>query len=135
MIKMENMSKILIIDDDPDIVEAMKVILESKGYRVITAKDGKEGLKKTREDRPALIILDVMMETGDKGFEVARELKKDENYKDTPILMLTAVKEKTGLDFKKEAGDETWLPVDDYVDKPLKPDVLISKVELLLRKR
>ena len=128
------MAKILIIDDDPDIVEAMKVVLESKNYKVSIAESGNAGLKKVQQEKPDLIILDVMMETGDKGFDVARELKKDKNYQDIPILMLTAIKEKTGLDFKNEAGDEAWLPVDDYVDKPLKPAQLLSKVESLLKK-
>ncbi len=129
------MAKILIIDDDPDIVEAMKVVLESKNYQVLTAKTGEEGLREVRRDKPALIILDVMMETADKGFDIARELKWDPDYKDIPILMLTAIKERTGLDFGKEAGDEHWLPVDDYCDKPLHPGELLSKVEALLRKR
>lgn len=129
------MAKILIIDDDPDIVESTKVVLESKGYKVISAPGGKEGLDKTRQENPDLIILDIMMEKGDTGFDVCRELKKDQTYKHIPILMLTAIKEKTGMDFKKEAGDEVWLPVDDYVEKPLKPDELLSKVEILLKKK
>lgn len=129
------MAKILIVDDDPDIVEAMKVVLESKDYKVSTAWSGEDGLKKVKLEKPDLIILDIMMETTDKGFDVARELKKEPSYKDIPILMLTAIKEKTGLDFKKEAGDEHWLPVDDYVDKPLNPAELLSKVGLLLKKR
>lgn len=128
------MARVLIIDDDPDITEAMKVVLESKNYKVITAKSGNEGLKKVGPEKPDLIILDVMMETADKGFDVARELKRDPKYKSIPILMLTAIKEKTGLDFKNEAGDEVWLPVDYYADKPLNPDELISKVENLLKK-
>lgn len=127
-------AKILIVDDDPDIVEAMRVVLESRQYQVDVAKSGEEGLKKVRLEKPDLIILDIMMETGDRGFDVARELKKDRNYKDIPILMLTAVKEKTGMDFEKEAGDKVWLPVDDYVDKPLKPEELIAKVETLLKR-
>src|SRR3989338_1222836 len=129
------MPKILIIDDDPDIVEAMKVVLEIKNYGVILAKSGEEGLKEARQSKPDLIILDVMMESMDKGFDVARAVKKDKDYKDIPILMLTAIKEKTGLGFEKEAGDADWLPVDDYCEKPLKADVLISKVKALLGKR
>lgn len=129
------MSKILIIDDDPDLVEAMKVVLESKQHQIAVAKSGEEGLKKAKQSRPDLVILDVMMETMDKGFDVARDLKKDQNYKDIPILMLTAIKERTGLGFEKEAGDKDWLPVDDYCDKPLKPEELISKVENLLAKK
>ena len=129
------MAKILIIDDDADIVESMKVVLESKQHQVAVARSGQEGLKKVKSEKPNLVILDVMMETSDKGFDVARELKKDQSYKDIPILMLTSIKEKTGLGFEKEAGDETWLPVDDYCDKPLYPDQLISKVESLLGKK
>lgn len=128
-------ARILIIDDDPDIVESMKVVLESEKFTIDVAATGKEGLKKARLKKPDLIILDVMMETGDKGFEVARELKKDEDYEAIPILMLTAIKEKRGLDFRKEAGDKIWLPVDDYCEKPLKPEDLISKVNNLLNKK
>jgi DNA-binding response OmpR family regulator len=129
------LAKILIVDDDADIVESTKVVLEDKGYKVICASTGKEGLDKTRQHKPALIILDIMMERGDTGFDVCRELKRDQTYKHIPILMLTAIKQKTGMDFKKEAGDELWLPVDDYCDKPLKPEELLSKVEALLKKR
>jgi two-component system, OmpR family, alkaline phosphatase synthesis response regulator PhoP len=129
------MAKILIIDDDPDIVEPMKVVLESKNYNVLSANCGEEGLKKARLEQPDLIILDVMMEHADKGFEVARILKQEGGFRAAPILMLTAIKDKTGLDFRKEAGDENWLPVDDYCDKPLNPDELIDKVEALLKKK
>ncbi|MCM8797931.1 MAG: response regulator [Candidatus Omnitrophica bacterium] len=129
------MAKILIIDDDPDMVKAMRVVLESKNYQVETASSGKEGLKKAEQGKPDLIILDVMMENLDTGFEVSRELKKDCILKDIPILMLTSIKERTGLDFEKEAGDKDWLPVDAYCDKPLNPDDLVAKVEALLQKR
>lgn len=129
------MAKILIIDDDPDLVEAMKVVLENQRHQVVVAKSGKEGLKKVKSAKPDLVILDVMMETMDKGFEVARDLKKDNSSKDIPILMLTSIKERTGLGFENEAGDPDWLPVDDYCDKPLNPDDLVKKVESLLRKR
>lgn len=127
------MAKILIVDDDPDIIESMKVVLESKGHEVISAPSGKKGLAEARKNNLDLIILDVMMETGDSGFTVARELRKDKKYKDTPILMLTAIEEKTGMGFKKEAGDKTWLPVTDYVEKPLKPEDLLARVEKLLK--
>ena len=132
---MDNKVKILIVDDDPDIVEAMKVVLESKQYQVAVAKSGEEGLEKVKAEKPDLIILDIMMETKDKGFDVARGLKKDQKYKDIPILMLTAIKERTGLDFKNEAGDKDWLPVDAYMNKPLKPEELIAKVEAFLEKK
>ena len=75
-----------------------------------------------------MIILDVMMRTNQEGFEFSRELNNNAEYKDIPILMLTAVKDKTGLDFKPTAGDDAWLPVEDFLDKPVKPDVLVEKV-------
>lgn len=126
---------ILIIDDDQDIADGMKLVLKSKNYTVDHASSGDEGLKMIKDKKPDLIILDVMMETGDKGFDIARELKKSDSYKNIPILMLTAVRDRTGLDFKSEAGDEDWLPVDEYCDKPLDPELLITKVENLLRRK
>lgn len=126
------MAKILIIDDNQDIVESMRTVLEDKKYQVVSANSGEQGLVKINQDKPDLIILDIMMETRDKGFDVAREIKKQKDTKDIPILMLTSIREKMGFDFKEEAGDQVWLPVDDYVEKPLKPQELISKVEKLL---
>jgi len=126
--------RILIIDDDPDITEAMTVVLENKGYEVARAQDGTEGMERLKESRPDLIILDVMMRTSQEGFELARELKHDAQYKEIPILMLTAVKHKTGLDFKDTAGDTSWLPVEEYLDKPVKPNVLLEMVADLLQK-
>ncbi|MHC4520695.1 MAG: response regulator [Planctomycetota bacterium] len=126
--------RILIIDDDPDITEAMSVVLRNKGYTVDGAGDSGEGMAKLEANRPDLIILDVMMRTSQEGFELSRELKQNDAYKAIPILMLTAVKDKTGLDFKATAGDESWLPVEEFLDKPVKPDVLLEKVASLLPK-
>lgn len=127
--------RILIIDDDPDITEAMTVVLENRGYEVASAADSTEGMEQLKASRPDVIILDVMMRTRQEGFELSRELKSNPDYQDIPILMLTAVKEKTGLDFKTTAGDESWLPVEEFLDKPVKPDVLLEKVQSLLQKR
>lgn len=127
-------ARILIIDDDEDQIEAMSVVLTNKGYQVNSALSGDEGLKKAKSEKPDLVLLDVMMETNDKGFEVARGIRSDPSLAKTPILMLTAIREKTGFDFGREAGDEAWLPVDDYAEKPLRPDVLLTKVEKLLQR-
>jgi CheY-like chemotaxis protein len=123
---------ILIIDDDPDITDAMSVILENRGYEVRVAHDSDQGWERLKEAKPDLIILDVMMRTSQEGFEFSREVKQDEQFKDIPILMLTGVKEKKGIDFKSAAGDKSWLPVDGFLDKPVKPDVLIERVQDLL---
>ena len=127
-------NRILIIDDDPDITESMRVVLENEGYEVDNAIDGADGMRGIKAARPDLIILDVMMTTAEEGFDISRSLKKNPEYKNIPILMLTAVKQKTGLDFKSVAGDETWLPVEDFLDKPVKPDVLLERVDSLLHK-
>lgn len=127
------MAKILVIDDDPDIVESMRIILESCRHKVKVAKNGAEGLKEAKAGKYDLIILDVMMETMSTGFEVARKLRENRENKALPILMLTAIKESTGLDFNSEVGDKDWLPVNAYLEKPLKPNELLVKVEALLK--
>jgi len=128
---MEN-AKILIVDDDADLTEALKTTLESQRYSVVTAGDRKEGMDKVRAEKPDLLILDVMMSTWQDGFEMARELKKDPGSRGMPILILTAVKERTGIGFKSTAGDPDWLPVDGFLDKPVEPEILIAEVERLL---
>jgi DNA-binding response OmpR family regulator len=131
---MEN-AKILIVDDDLDLTKALKVTLESENYGVVTASDRMEGMEKIKAERPDLIILDVMMSTWQDGFEMARELKKDSQFiKNIPILMLTGVKGKTGINFKSTAGDPTWCPVDGFLDKPVEPDILLAEVRKLLQK-
>jgi len=127
-------ARILIIDDDPDITKAMKIVLENQGYAVSSAKDGQEGMEQIKVTTPDLIILDVMMNTIREGFLLSRELKTNPDYKHIPILMITAVKEKTGLDFKPVAGDEVWLPVEDFLDKPVAKEVLLDKVSTFLGK-
>ena len=124
--------KILIVDDDPDLVEAVSIILESKGYEVVAAYDGVEGLKKARTENPDLIVLDVMMPNKD-GYEVCKELKADEKYRAIPILLLTAVVENIpSSKYTQQMGMET--EADDYVDKPVEPDELVKRVEALIAK-
>ena len=128
-------AKILVVDDDLDLTKAVKVTLESEGYSVSTAADPVEGMAKVKAEQPDLIILDVMMSTWLDGFEMARELKKDPQFiKNTPILMMTGVKGKTGIDFKSTAGDPAWCPVDGFLDKPVEPEVLLAEVKKLLQK-
>lgn len=129
------MAKILIIDDDPDIIKSMKTVLGKDGHEVYEALSGKEGLEALGKVKPDLILLDIMMETMSEGINVAREIKKKPEYEKVPILMLTAIKDKIGFDFKREAGDDVWLPVDDYCEKPLKPQELLDKVKQLLKSK
>ena len=131
---MEN-AKILVVDDDLDFTKAIKVVLESEQYTVVTAANRTEGMEKIRIDKPDLVMLDVMMSTWQDGFEMSRELKKDPQYKGIPILILTAVKGRTGIGFKSTAGDPVWLPVDGFLDKPVEPQILLAEVQKLLSKK
>ncbi len=130
---MESM-KILIVDDDKDITDSLKAILEDKRFSVATAADRAEGMEKFKSESPDLVILDVMMATWQDGFEMAREIRSNPDFEEIPILMLTGVKDKSGIDFKSTAGDPTWLPVDGFLDKPVDAEVLVAEVEKLLAK-
>jgi len=125
--------KILIVDDDIDLSGSLKVILEHAGYDAATAASRGEGMEKVRTEQPNLIILDVMMETWQDGFEMSRDLKADPQFKATPILMLTSIEEMTGIEVKSSAGDPVWLPVDGFLDKPALPDTLLAEVRKLLQ--
>ena len=127
-------SRILIVDDDADITNAMSIVLKTKDYEIATATNSQQAREQLKTARPDLIILDVMMDTLREGFIFDRELKKDPEYSDIPILMVTAIKEMTGIDFKSEAGDPDWLPVEAFLDKPIDPEVLLEKVETLINK-
>ncbi len=129
---------ILIIDDDPDTVMAMRIPLEAKGYRVSPASSGAEGLKKVEELEPNLIILDVMMDTTTEGFQVSLALRSPDPtseyaaYSRIPIMMVTAIHTTTPLRF---GPDEDYLPVDEFIEKPIDPDVLLAKVAKLLTQK
>ena len=125
-------TKILIADDDPDIRESLQAILESRQYTVVTAVDKTDGMEKIKAEKPDLAILDVMMSTWEDGFQMSRELKKDPQFKDMPILMLTGIKNETGIDFKATASDPEWCTVDAYLEKPIEPDILLKEVAKLL---
>ena len=128
-------SKILIIDDDVDFVQTLKVLLNEAQYTVATASNKTEGMEKIAAEKPALIILDVMMSTWQEGFEMSRELKNHPEFKHIPILMLTSIAETTGVEFKSSAGNPTWLPVDGFLEKPVDSKVLLPEIEKLLQQK
>jgi CheY-like chemotaxis protein len=125
-------AKIIIVDDDADYINVVKTILEEEQYTVVTAGDKTEGMEKIRTEQPDLIILDVMMNAWQDGFAMSRQLKKDPQLKNIPILMLTVIGEKTGIDFKSTSGDPIWIPVDVFLNKPVEPQVLLTEVKKLL---
>ena len=127
--------KILVIDDDPDILDALTMILESQGYAVVTAQNGLEGLARLEAEKPNLMILDLLMPKMD-GFALYRELQdpKWSKYKDMPILILSSVREEASRRrYELETGVE--LGVDDYIEKPFSPDILLRRVGNLIKKK
>lgn len=125
------MAKILIVDDDPDLVLAARTVLEAEGHVVEEAYSGDEGLSKVKSVDPDLIILDVMMESTTEGFRLAMVLRNPDpsseyaEFAHIPILMLTAIHSTTPLRF---APDEDYLPVDDFIEKPFEPEDLAKRV-------
>ncbi len=131
---MKASGKILLVDDDPDFLDMHRAILQNHGYDVLTATSGQEGLERVRTEMPDLIILDLMMEKHDAGFSFSKSVKTDPLFRKIPILMVTSVAEATGFRFSLEE-DGYWMKTDDFLDKPVMPEVLLERVDRLLRKR
>jgi len=124
--------KILLIDNDEQYVETTKSLLENDGYIVITAKSSKQGLSYVRYDKPDLILTELMLEKHDSGFIIARTLKADPLFRDIPIFMITAVKEKTGHGFSQTL-DGYWMKTDDYAPKTIEADELVKRIKILMQ--
>ena len=123
------MTRILIVDDDPDVVEASQLFLEREGFEVDTALSREEGARKVAEATPDLLILDIMMTEPDDGIAMAQDLRRS-GFRN-PILMLSSIDKVSGMHFAKNGE---VLPVDDFVEKPVKPAVLVGKIKALLEK-
>jgi CheY-like chemotaxis protein len=128
-------AKILVIDDEEAIRDSLRVILESRQYKVITAADRTEGMDKIRTEKPDLLILDIMMSSWLDGLDMSKTLKEDQQFRDMPIVMLTGVKNRTIFDFRPKAGGPDWCSVDAYLDKPVEPKVLLAEIDRLLSRR
>ncbi len=122
---MSDRKKILVVDDDPTILLVCRTVLESGGYQVFTASTASEGLRQAGTEGPDLVILDIMMEEVDSGFQAAQELQRTQP--DLPILMLSSIAGASAQVF-----DTSSLPVKQLVDKPIQPDQLLRRVQLLL---
>jgi len=130
-------SKILVIDDDPDFIEAVTPILKSALYDVVTAANPEEGKEKIFSEKPDLILLDIMMDSLFDGFSLCHAIKTSKEYKDfkdTPIIFISAVKEITGSRFQFKGDEQGMAGPDDYIDKPVKPDDLLARIAKLLKK-
>lgn len=124
------MPKILIVDDDPDVLEAAQLVLEKEGYEIATASTRDEGMTQIEEFEPDLLILDVMMEEPDDGFVMAQDLRRRGHT--LPIMMLTSVGTATGFEF---GPDKEMVPVEEFQSKPVDPTTFVAKVGKLLSVR
>lgn len=128
-------AKILVVDDDPDITDALDVLLQGEGYEVVTASDGEEGLARIKGENPDLIILDLLMPKLD-GYGVCKTLQDPRwsRWKNIPIIVLTSVREEVSQRrYELETGMR--MNVEDYVEKPIDPDVVLERVTKILARR
>ncbi len=124
------MAKILIVDDDPDVVESVTQLLDKNGHETASAFNRHEGMAQIEVFKPDLIVLDVMMEQPDDGLAMAQDLRRQGFQR--PILMLTSISRATGLVYGK---DPDLAPVDDFLEKPVEPAQLLERVSSLLRQK
>jgi CheY-like chemotaxis protein len=126
---MSGKKTVLLVDDDEDFVEQNRLLLEDSGYRVRTAHSGRQCLEEVGARKPDLIILDMMMESENEGFDLSRELRNSEYTKGIPLVMITSVNDLRP--FRIEP-DHTWLPVDALIEKPVDPPLLLDVVNRIL---
>ena len=133
---MSEQKKILIIDDDVQLVDTVKTLLESVGYKIAYAYQSEKGFAVARETKPDLILLDIMFAgpPGPDGVEISRRIHEDPDLKDTPVIILSGVKQALDMPIKIEP-DEAYMPVKAFIEKPFKPDKLLTEIEKILGPR
>jgi DNA-binding response OmpR family regulator len=124
--------EILIIDDDPNFAVILKPVLESKGYKIITASNKDEAIKVLRRRKPDLILLDIMMEKMTDGFDICYKLKHDPEMKKIPVLAVSSITAETGLRFSPTTDGE-YFEADDFLEKPVAPTILLARIDKLLK--
>jgi len=123
------MTKVLIVDDDPDFVEVTRAVLERADYQVISAADGDEGMRRVREESPDLIILDVIMKTVLDGLDMSRRMADSAEHHDTPILMVTSI---ANSDYAALFPTDEYIHIDGFLSKPIAPAELLRRVAALV---
>lgn len=129
---MTEQKQLLMIDDDPDFVSGVKAVLDAAGYGVDVAYNPKDGFAALKKKRYDLLLLDIMMGRGAEGVMMARKIRKEPALKDLPILIITGIREQVAFLFPGQAVHPRFMPVDELVEKPVEPALLLEKVEALL---
>jgi len=130
---MSSGKKLLIIDDDPDFVDGIRSILLSANYEVDVAYNPKDGIKALQTNPYDLLLLDIMMGRGAEGVMVARKIRKDPKLRDIPVLIITGIREQMAFLFPGQAVHPHFVPVDELVEKPVEPEMLLEKVSNLIK--
>ena len=125
------MARILIVDDDDEFRGSVAAVLEHEGYQTLSAVNGKDGYAKAQQEKPDLMLLDVMMTHDSEGFEIARQLHDDPTTSHLPVIIVTGIRKAKSLPFSFEP-DEDWLPVKAVLEKPVKPETLVKAVRAAL---
>jgi len=129
---MDSRKRLLIIDDDPDFVEGIKSILEKADYEVEAAYNPKDGFQALQTRPYDLLLLDIMMGRGAEGVMLARKIRKDPRLRDIPTLIITGIREQIAFLFPGQPVHPHFLPVDELIEKPVEPKMLLEKVSTLL---
>ena len=127
--------RILIIDDDADLLSSLRIMLEDQEYEVFTALTKKEGFDLLKNVRPDLLIQDIMMESDLEGFGILNSLKSNPEFRKLPIIMLTGIAEAMEVNFRSAIEDDELFPNVVFLDKPVEPDVLFTEINALLQKQ
>ncbi len=130
---MPDSKKILLIDDDPDMHHAVLAMLGPKGFQVTCCLTGPEGVAAARKDKPDLILLDIMLSSPSEGFHLAYDLSKDDELKDVPIIMISAIGSMMGMDYARELGTD-YIRAEKFLDKPIDAKTLLSAINEVLSK-
>ena len=126
------MSKILIVDDDHELIDSLTTLLKANGYEIISAFNGETGYTMAKNEKPDLMLLDVMMSHDLEGFDIVKKLKKNPDTNNIPVIIITGIRKEKTLPFKYEPDDD-WLPVKAVMEKPVKPEDLLNNIKEALK--
>ncbi len=130
---MENIAKIIIVDDNPDLLFTMGTFLKRNGFEILTAEDGRKGLEMIMRERPDLVLLDIMMESTYSGLDVCKEIRADPNLKNIPIIGISGIGDELGIQLD-HWGDDEYFRVDEFFEKPVDRDKLLERIKIRLKR-